>query len=68
MGASDVLLGAGSLMLLFLAGRVFLARSVYRDFEGRNRAAHVLFAVVFALCASILELLVFEILGVMDAG
>ena len=66
MSSSDLLLGFGSLVALFIAGRVFLERSVYRDFERRSAAAHVLFAAVFALSASMLELLVFEILGVMD--
>jgi uncharacterized membrane protein len=66
MGLIDLLVGGGSLLVLFAAGRLFLAHSVYRDFEGRNPAANVLFAAVFALSACMMELLVFEIMDVMD--
>ena len=67
MGAIDALVAVVSLGLLFIAGLKFLEYSVYRDYENRSPAAHVLFALVFALSAFMLELLVFEILGYMDA-
>ncbi len=66
MGLIDLLVVGGSLLALIAAGRLFLSRSVYRDFEGRNPAANVLFVAVFALSACMLELLVFEIMDVMD--
>lgn len=53
---------------MFWVGRKFLEHSVYRDFENRSPAAHILFAIVFALSAFMMELLVFEITGYMDQG
>ena len=68
MGATDYVIGVVSLAILFFAGLKFLEHSIYRDFENRSPAAHILFAVVFALSAFMLELLVFEIVGFMDTG
>lgn len=67
MGAIDLLVAVVSFAVFFIAGMKFLDYSVYRDFENRSPAAQILFAVVFALSAFMLELLVFEILGYMNA-
>jgi hypothetical protein len=66
MGLADALIGVASVGALYIAGRKFLAHSVYRDFESRSSAAQILFALVFALSAFMMELLVFEIMGYMD--
>ncbi|KAH7624070.1 putative GPCR-type G protein 1 [Nannochloris sp. 'desiccata'] len=68
MGAIDLLVAVVSFAVFFIAGMKFLDYSVYRDFENRSPAAQILFAVVFALSAFMLELLVFEILGYMNAS
>ena len=68
MGAVDLLIAAISIAALFIAGLKFLEHSVYRDYENRSPAAHVLFSLLFALSAFMLELLVFENVGYMDSG
>lgn len=67
MGGIYLLVAVVSLVFLFISGLKFLDYTVYRDLENRSPAAHVLFAVVFALSAFMLELLIFEILGYMNA-
>lgn len=62
----DMLVATISLAGLFLVGLKFLEHSIYRVIERRNPAAHILFAVVFALSAFMLELLVFEVVGILD--
>lgn len=68
MGFVDILILVLSLVALFAAGLKFLQRSMYRDFQNRNPAAKILFALMFALSASMLELLVFEVIGFMNSG
>ena len=68
MGVGDVLVIAISLLGLFFSGLKFVQHSVYRDYENRNPTARIMFAVVFALSASMLELLVFEIIDFMSPG
>lgn len=65
MGFTDVAVIGASLTILFVAGIKFLQQSVYRDYENKNPAAKILFALVFALSALMLELLVFEIVDFM---
>lgn len=66
IGTIDLAIGIGSLLVLFMAGRIFLEYSVYRDYEDRNVAVQLLFSAVFALAANMLELLLFEILDILQ--
>lgn len=65
-GLEALILGS-SLLLLFLGGRWFLAYS-YQEMEGRETLVRALFATVFALSGNMLQLLLFEILGVLEPG
>ncbi len=56
------------LLLLLVGGWLFLNYSLYRDFENRNHVVQLLFATVFALSANLLQLLLFEIVGVLSQG
>jgi hypothetical protein len=67
MGFVAFLVGIASLAVLYLAGRLFLRQSVYRDYEGRAPVVH-LFSAVFSLCSFMLEILMMEILGVLEPG
>lgn len=65
---AGALVVGGSLLGLFVAGWLFLEYGLYRDAEQKNRPAQAMFAAVFALSANMLQLLVFEILGVLEPG
>ena len=67
MTGLELLVVGGSLLLLFLGGWWFLAYS-YQEMEERETLVRVLFATVFALSGSMLQLLLFEILGVLEPG
>eukprot|EP00803_Ostreobium_quekettii_P005890 evm.model.scf_1537.1 EVM.evm.TU.scf_1537.1 scf_1537:609-895(-) len=68
MGLADAAIALGSLGALFLAGAAFLNHSLYRDLETGDRPVTGMFCAVFALSCNLLELLLFEITGVMGAG
>ena len=67
MTGLELLVVGGSLLLLFLGGWWFLAYS-HQEMEERETLVRVLFATVFALSGNMLQLLLFEILGVLEPG
>ena len=56
---------AGSLMALFAAGRWFLVKGVYKEYEEKYMAADLIFCTVFALSCNMLELVILEIVPVL---
>ncbi|GMH35755.1 hypothetical protein BSKO_03623 [Bryopsis sp. KO-2023] len=62
----DTLVAFGSLVVLFLAGGLFLNLNLYRDLEQKDPTVQALFSLVFAFSCNLLEILLFEITGVME--
>eukprot|EP00899_Mesostigma_viride_P020542 jgi/Mesvir1/2848/Mv13934-RA.1 len=63
---TDIATVVVSLLGFFFCGWLFLNRQLYSDYEQKHIAVQVLFSAVFALSACLLELLVFEILGLLE--
>lgn len=64
----DLVLTSASLVALFLAGKLFLSLNLYRDFDNKEPALQILFSTVFALSCHLLEVLLFEIIGIMESN
>ncbi|KAK9914979.1 hypothetical protein WJX75_003304 [Coccomyxa subellipsoidea] len=62
----DLLIVGSSLIVLFCLGWAFLSRSLFKDYDEENLGVQVLFALVFAFSVNLLELVLFEILGVLS--
>ncbi|GAB4817352.1 hypothetical protein N2152v2_004398 [Parachlorella kessleri] len=68
MTGAELLVCGVCLLLLLLGGWLFLNYSLYRDFENKNHIVQLLFATVFALSANLLQVLLFEIVGILSPG
>ncbi|CAL8468873.1 g8414 [Coccomyxa elongata] len=62
----DAFIVCASLIILFCLGWAFLNRSLFKDYEEEHSGVQVLFALVFALSVNLVELVLFEILGVLS--
>ncbi|OQR71574.1 golgi pH regulator-like [Tropilaelaps mercedesae] len=63
----DILIMFLSQMVFFISGWTFFLRVLFRDYEVRLLRVQALFSVMFALCCSLFELVLFEIVGVLAA-
>lgn len=64
------LLSLGILLqvIFFAGGWVFFMKKLFRDYEVHHHTVQLIFSVTFALSCIMFELIIFEILGVLDAG
>ncbi|KAK9831247.1 hypothetical protein WJX74_009318 [Apatococcus lobatus] len=60
-----LLLVGGSLTALFIAGWVFLQQSLYKDLDDSESLLQCIFSLVFAFSVNLVQLILFEILGVL---
>nr|CAG4647933.1 EOG090X06XN [Moina brachiata]SVE93035.1 EOG090X06XN [Moina brachiata] len=57
-----------SVVIFFAGGWVFFMKKLFRDYEVHHHTVQLIFSVTFALSCIMFELIIFEILGVLDAG
>lgn len=57
-----------SQVVFFAGGWVFFMKKLFRDYEVHHHTVQLIFSVTFALSCIMFELIIFEILGVLDAG
>lgn len=68
MSLSDIAIAVISLLGFLGAGKLFLNLNLYRDLEHKDSTTQWLFSIVFAFSCHLLEVLLFEITGVMSPG
>lgn len=68
MSFSDIALALVSFVGFLGAGKLFLSLNLYRDLEHKDSTSQWLFSIVFAFSCHLLEVLLFEITGVMSSG
>uniref|UniRef100_A0AAY4BMP1 Golgi pH regulator n=1 Tax=Denticeps clupeoides TaxID=299321 RepID=A0AAY4BMP1_9TELE len=56
-----------SQVLFFGCGWLFFVRQLFKDYEVRQYVVQVVFSVTFALCCTMFELIIFEILGALSS-
>ncbi|GAB1601844.1 Golgi pH regulator-like [Argonauta hians] len=57
-----------SQVLFFVGGWVFFLKQLFKDYEVHRSAILLVFSITFSLCCTMFELIIFEILGVLDAS
>lgn len=57
-----------SVVVFFAGGWVFFMKHLFRDYEVHHHTVQLIFSITFALSCIMFELIIFEILGVLDAG
>ncbi|XP_063439113.1 Golgi pH regulator-like isoform X2 [Mytilus trossulus] len=57
-----------SQVLFFGGGWVFFLKQLFKDYEVHHSVVLLVFSVTFSLSCTMFELIIFEILGVLDAG
>lgn len=62
----DWLAVLASVALLFIVAFFFFSQWLFSDYEVKVRAVQFLFALVFTLSLLMLELIIFEVMGVLD--
>lgn len=55
-------------VIFFAGGWVFFMKKLFRDYEVHHHTVQLIFSFTFALSCIMFELIIFEILGVLDAG
>jgi hypothetical protein len=55
-----------SQVVFFLAGCLFFAKQLFRDYEVHHSLVQLLFSTTFSLSCTMFELIIFEIVGVLD--
>uniref|UniRef100_A0A0L8FTU5 Abscisic acid G-protein coupled receptor-like domain-containing protein n=1 Tax=Octopus bimaculoides TaxID=37653 RepID=A0A0L8FTU5_OCTBM len=64
----DSLVMLFSQVLFFAGGWVFFLKQLFKDYEVHRSAILLVFSITFSLCCTMFELIIFEILGVLDAS
>ncbi|XP_046464251.1 Golgi pH regulator-like [Daphnia pulex] len=57
-----------SVIIFFAGGWVFFMKQLFRDYEVHHHTVQLIFSVTFALSCIMFELIIFEILGILDAS
>jgi len=57
-----------SVIIFFALGWVFFMKQLFRDYEVHHHTVQLIFSVTFALSCIMFELIIFEILGILDAS
>nr|CAH0112470.1 unnamed protein product [Daphnia galeata] len=57
-----------SVIVFFAGGWVFFMKQLFRDYEVHHHTVQLIFSVTFALSCIMFELIIFEILGILDAS
>mmetsp|Transcript_7012 Transcript_7012/g.24354 ORF Transcript_7012/g.24354 Transcript_7012/m.24354 type:complete len:151 (-) Transcript_7012:212-664(-) len=68
VGLLKLAIVAASYGLPFRAGWWFLQKKLFRDYEEKWVTVSLIFSLAFSFSVSMMELILFEILGVLDAG
>nr|SVE74207.1 EOG090X06XN [Daphnia barbata] len=55
-------------VIFFAGGWVFFVKQLFRDYEVHHHTVQLIFSVTFALSCIMFELIIFEILGILDAS
>lgn len=54
-------------IFFFIGGWVFFVKKLFRDYEVHHRLVQLIFSITFSLSCTLFELIIFEIVGVLDA-
>lgn len=65
---SDVIVIFASQVIFLLFGWMFFSQKLFRDYEVQHTVVQLLFSVTLSLSCSMFELIIFEILGVLNAN
>lgn len=65
---TDFLIVTVSQVLFFAGGWVFFMKKLFKDYEVHHLSVQLLFSITFSLSCTMFELIIFEILGFLDAS
>ncbi|XP_076311014.1 Golgi pH regulator isoform X2 [Tachypleus tridentatus] len=64
----DTLIISVSQIVFFAGGWVFFMKQLFKDYEVHHRLVQLIFSITFALSCTMFELIIFEILGILEAS